>query len=334
MLQHRNVDNSSRPVAPPDPQAATVLSTITDTSSPETAALIPAALEANRIVYFPRCPFPLPDAAALRFLRVELPSRLKLKNISYHPEGDRVTGLDADAPTVERTTAVLRDHFAALGSFLRQVMPHLFVGSTGGKCSFRPIQERGRGLKPHASNELVHIDAGAYGATNGDRILRFFVNVNEHEDRVWASKGSIQDVLERHGTEAGLFDPAGRLKLRIHKNAADHALSLGVRALARINPLARVLDSSPYDRAMRRLHNYMKDSGTFKTDSRGYEEIRFPPGSAWMVFTDGVSHASLSGQFALVTTILVRRGALQHPGYAPYNLLADSAVSRSMTSSG
>lgn len=311
-----------------------MLSTITDPSDPGAATAIQAALEANRIVYFPRCPFPLPDAAALQYLRVELPSRLKLKNISYHPESGRLTGLEADARTVERTTRALREHFAALSSFLEQVIPHLFVGSNVGKCSFRPIQERGRGLKPHASNELVHVDAGAYGATNGDRILRFFVNVNEHEDRVWASKGSIQDVLERHGMDAGLFDTAGRLALRIRKNAADHAFSFAVRKLAQLNPLARVLDSSPYDRAMRQLHNYMKDSEAFKADLRGYEEIHFPPGSAWMVFTDGVSHASLSGQFALVTTIIVRREALCYPQFAPYDLLAAKASSRSMTSSG
>ncbi len=310
-----------------------MLSTITDTNDPEAAASIAAALEANRIVYFPRCPFPLPDAAALRHLRVELPSRLKLKNISYHSDSGRVSGLEADEATVERTRSVLREHWASLASFLRQVMPHLLLDSTVGKCSFRPIQERGRKLKPHASNELVHIDAGAYGATNGDRILRFFVNVNEREDRVWASKGSIQDVLQRHGVAAGLFDGSGRLRRRIHKNAGDHAFSLMVSALARVNPLARALDSSPYDRAMRQLHNYMKDSEDFKADQRGYEEIRFPPGSAWMVFTDGVSHASLSGQFALVTTIIVRRSALRHPQYAPYELLA-SASSRSMTSSG
>lgn len=311
-----------------------MLSTIEDPSDPGVPNSVSAALESNRIVYFPRCPFPLPDAATLQYLRVELPSRLKLKNISYHPEVDRLTGLDADDRTVERTTRALREHLAAVNAFLRKVIPDMFAGSSDGKCSFRPIEERGRGLKPHASNELVHVDAGAYGATDGDRILRFFVNVNEHEDRVWASKGSIQDVLERHGTNAGLLDTAGRLKLRIRKNVADHAFSLAVGALAQLNPLARVLDSSPYDRAMRRLHNYMKDSEAFKSDLHGYEEIRFPPGSAWMVFTDGVSHASLSGQFALVTTILVRRNALRYPHFAPCNLLAARASSRSMTSSG
>jgi hypothetical protein len=301
---------------------------------PSVGERVAALLESNHIVYFPRCPIPLPDSATLRFLRGELPSRLRLKNVSYHPEADRLTGLQADRATRERVTAVLREHLRGVTGFLSRVAPHLAQGWTVGTCSFRPIQERGRNLKAHASNELVHIDAGAYGATHGDRILRFFVNVNEAEDRVWASKGSISDLLERHGQAAGLLETSGRLRQRIDKGFGDHAFSALIGGLARLNPLARVLDSSPYDRAMRRLHNYMKDSEAFKTDSRGYEEIRFPPGSAWVVFTDGVSHASIAGQFALVTTMIVRRQALRHPQFAPYSLLAASAASRSITASG
>ncbi len=314
---------------------ANVLATIDSGAlDPEAAERISTQLETNHIVYFPSSPVPLPDAPTLRFLRSELPTKLRLKNVSYHPEADRLTGLQADDATRERVTGVLREHLGSVTSFLGRVAPHLAAGWTVGTCSFRPIQERGRNLKPHASNELVHIDAGAYGATHGDRILRFFVNVNEGEDRVWASKGSISDLLERHGAAAGLLESSGRLKQPIDKGAADHAFSALIGGLARLNPLARTLDSSPYDRAMRRLHNYMKDSEAFKSDSRGYQEIRFPPFSAWAVFTDGVSHASLSGQFALVTTMIVRRRALRHPQFAPYSLLAASAESRSITSSG
>lgn len=303
-----------------------VLSQI-DPAATETDERIPLALESNHVVYFPRSPVPLPDAGTLEYLRTELPSRLKLKNISYHPEGAKVTGLEGDEALRERTSAVLKQHLDEVAAFLYRIMPQWQGVCRVGTCSFRPIQERGRNLKPHASNELVHVDAGAYGATNGDRIFRFFVNVNDREDRLWASKGSLQEVLERHGVAAGLLDAAGRLKLRIDKGLADHAFSAAIGGLARLNPLAHTLDSSPYDRAMRRLHNYMKDSDDFKRDMRGYEEIRFPPYSAWMVFTDGVSHASLSGQFALVTTIIVPRQALKYPQFCPYELLASRAAS-------
>jgi hypothetical protein len=279
------------------------------------------ALESNRIVYFPDCPVPLPDQATLDFLRRELPSRLKLKNISYHPEAGKVSGLEADSATTLRVTDLLRSHLDDVSSFLRRVTGDLTNDARIGTCSFRPIEEKGRNLKPHASNELVHVDAGAYGATNGDRILRFFVNVNAERDRVWATKGTFEDVLERFGRKAGLLDQSGRLAVSITKGGVDRAFSALVAGLAHLNPLATVLDSSPYDRAMRRLHNYMKDDEGFRSDLTGYQEIRFPPNTAWSVFTDGVSHASLEGQFALVTTMIVRRARMRWPERAPFNTL-------------
>ena len=286
------------------------------------------ALEANRIVFFPTCPVPLPDAATLGFLRRELPARLKLKNISFHPEAGKVSGIEADAATTLRVTDVLRSHLNDVCAYLRRVTGDLTRDARIGTCSFRPIEEQGRNLKPHASNELVHVDAGAYGATNGDRILRFFVNVHPERDRVWATKGPFEAVLDRYGGRAGLLDGSGRLCVPITKGAGDRAFSALVSGLARLNPLATVLDSSPYDRAMRRLHNYMKDDEAFKADVAGYEEIRFPPNTAWMVFTDGVSHASLEGQFALVTTMIVRRARMRHPERSPFDVLLSRAPAR------
>ena len=283
------------------------------------------ALESNRIVYFPTCPVPLPDQATLDFLRRELPSRLKLKNISYHPEAGKVSGIEADAATTSRVTDLLRSHLNDVSSFLRRVTGDLTDGARVGTCSFRPIEEKGRNLKPHASNELVHVDAGAYGATNGDRLLRFFVNVNADRDRVWATKGTFEELLERYGRKAGLLSESGQLAVSITKGGADRAFSALVAGLAHLNPLATVLDSSPYDRAMRRLHNYMKDDEAFKSDLTGYQEVRFPPGTAWTVFTDGVSHASLEGQYALVTTMIVRRARMRWPERAPFNTLLGRA---------
>jgi hypothetical protein len=280
------------------------------------------ALEANRIVHFPRSPVPLPDADALRHLREELPPLLPRNNVTYHARARRLLGLTAHRPTREQASQILRGHLKAVTEFLQRIMPRQCEGWSVVKTSFRPLQERGRNLKPHDSNELVHIDAGICGATNGDRILRFFVNINEHEDRVWNTQGSIQEVLDHHGIQAGLLDRTGRLQVRIDRQGADRARSFAVGALAVVNPLARQLDSSPYDRAMRKLHLYMKDSPRFKSDRRDFEQLRFVPGSAWMAFTDGVTHASVSGQFALVSTFVLRRKAMRHDHFSPYHLLA------------
>jgi hypothetical protein len=285
------------------------------------------ALEQGAIVFFPRSPVPLPSDKDLEFFRVELPNLLKLKNISYHPEAGTVSGLDvADKATAERVRRVLTRVSDNIGQFLQSRMPGLTRDWSVGTCSFRPIQEKGRNLKPHASNELVHVDAGAYGATNGDRILRFFINVNPAEDRVWASKGTFPEVYRRYGDAAGIkvAHPPARY---LQKGPLDHLRTGMLKGVAALGlPKARVLDSSPYDRVMRRFHNFMKDTPAFQQDRQGHEDFRFPPFSAWMVFTDMVSHASVSGQHAFVHTSIVRLSSCRKPELAPYNILRQPAA--------
>jgi len=89
----------------------------------------------------------------------------------------------------------------------------------------------------------------------------------------------------------------------------------------------KVLDSSPYDRAMRKFHNYMKDTPAFQQQQQGHQEFRFPPFSAWMVYTDMVSHACLSGQHAFIHTSLVRLENCHLPEMAPINIMRNAAVS-------
>jgi len=286
------------------------------------------SLERGSIVYFPESPVPLPAADDQVFLREELPGLLKLKNISYHPEADSVRGLDSDDVELRRrVNRILKTMSNDIAAFLTKAAPRLTDNWTVGTCSFRPIQEQGRDLDAHASNELVHVDAGAYGATNGDRILRFFVNVNPVEDRVWATKGNFPELLQEHGQRAGLhYAEAGRDYLS--KGPMDHAWSGLVRTFSRVGlRSASVLDSSPYDREMRRFHNYMKDTPEFQQSRQGHEEFRFAPFSAWMVFTDMVSHACLSGQYAFVHTSLVRLENCRLPELAPINLLRQAALS-------
>lgn len=284
------------------------------------------ALERGAIAYFPESPVPLPAADDLDFLRRELPHRIKLKNVSYHPEAGKIRGLDSDDPALrERVTRILVGVSEDIAAFLARAAPRLVENWTVGTCSFRPLEEQGRDLSAHASNELVHVDAGAYGATNGDRILRFFINVNPSADRVWATKGNFPDLFAAHGRKAELrYDRAGPAYL--DKGPLDQLRTGALNALAAAGlPALKVLDSSPYDREMRRFHNYMKDTPAFQAQTEGHEEFRFPPFSAWMVFTDMVSHACLSGQFAFVHTSLVRLENCRLPELAPINILRQAA---------
>jgi hypothetical protein len=280
------------------------------------------ALERGEIVHFPRCPIELPDDTELKLLREDLPGRLRNKNISHHPEIDSVPGLKAEPGFVARVERILKQHAHRVEAFLQRMMPTITRDWTIGTSSFRPIQEKGRDLSPHASNELVHIDAGAYGATHGDRILRFFVNVNPVEDRVWATRGAFPELYARFGRAAHVT-PDTRRRASLQRGTLDRVRTGLLRTVAAAGlPQAMLIDSSPYDRAMRKFHNFMKDEPGFRDDTSSQVEIRFAPFSAWMVLTDMVSHASLSGQHALVNTFLLRLGNCRLPQFAPYRILS------------
>lgn len=279
------------------------------------------ALERSEVVYFANSPVELPSREDLDLLRSGLPRALKAKNLSYHPESDSVPSFEATPEIKSRVERILRAHGQRVDAYLRRVLPDLAPNWTLGTTSFRPVEEKDRALKPRSSNERVHVDAGAYGATNGARILRFFVNVNEQRERVWGTKGSFGDCM-RHYEELWAAARAGKASVELRKSALDSAYSGALHLIGKAYPLVQVVDSSPYDRAMRRIHNRMKESDTFRANDVDYREIRFPPMSAWMVFTDGISHSVLTGQHAFVTTALVPLENCRIPELSPYHILA------------
>lgn len=278
------------------------------------------AMERGNIVFFPESPVPFPEEADLEFLREEMPRHMKRKNISYHPEVDRVVGVGRRPEVVDRAAGVLRGHLARVREFLQRAIPTLARGWTVGTSSFRPLQERGRSLSAHASNERVHVDAGAYGATHGNRILRFFMNANRSEDRVWISKGAFPEVYRRYGEAAGIAPGEGR---DLRGGLPDRLRTGMLGTFARMGlPMARLLDSSPYDRLMRRFHNFMKDTPEFQNAPEGHREFSFPPFSAWMVFTDMVTHACTSGQHAFIDTFIIPLENCGLPELSPHHILS------------
>lgn len=279
-------------------------------------------LERGEIIYFPETPVPLPSPEEAELLRNELGARLQRKNVSYYVEAKRLKGIKNDPALAEKVEGILARRSATVQQFLRKVMPELTAQWTVGTTSFRPLQEKGRDLSAHASNELVHVDAGAYGATHGDRVLRFFTNLNTAEDRVWCTKGTFAELYQRFAEEARIAGPRS-----LREGPLDAAFSGLLRAAGGAGlKMARMIDSSPYDRLMRRFHNFMKDTPAFQAITDTHRELRFPPMSSWMVLTDTVSHACLSGQHAFVDTFLIRLSQCRIRETAPYYVLETAPV--------
>jgi hypothetical protein len=284
------------------------------------------ALEREKIVFFPECPIDLPSKEDLDFMRDVLPDHLSQKNPSYHAASNRLFGVSGGRDIRERAERILRDHLSKVQAFLESAVPLLVKGQKMSTASFRPVEEQGRDLPVRKRSDLVHFDAGAYGATHGSRILRFFVNVHPDVERVWVSKGGFRPVYDRFGRDAGVV-PAEGTRGYLEEGFGDRLFTGAVHALAGLGlkPL-RLLDSSPYDREMRRFHNWMKETPSFQETSEGHAEVRWPPFSSWMVFADGVSHACTSGRHAFIDTIIVPLENCRLPELAPMNVLKSGAA--------
>jgi hypothetical protein len=111
--------------------------------------------------------------------------------------------------------------------------------------------------------------------------------------------------------------------------AERYARAAGVQDFATISPslwesmarrLKLVPDRSPYDSFMLHFHDWMKENADLQS-TLPRRHLEFPPSSTWLVFTDGVPHAVMSGQFALEQTFIVPIEAMVTPEIAPLRVL-------------
>jgi hypothetical protein len=99
------------------------------------------------------------------------------------------------------------------------------------------------------------------------------------------------------------------------------------KAVAQATGLAGLVPQwkrTPYDEFMMQLHNAMKEDAAFQSGTTR-EEVKFVPGSSWMVYTETVPHAVLGGQYALEQTFLVDPAAMVTPMSAPIAILEKMA---------
>lgn len=263
-------------------------------------------LEQGKILYFPRSPFPLAEAEIDVLLRQRQSNRRWHKNIAYRPLQDRLTGFDPKHADFQRLHQVMRTFSRQVLNYVSGVLPMYARCWRLDYASFRPLEEKGRQLRLHARNDLIHVDSFPKRPTYGDRILRMFMNVNPNAERHWIT-GEPFDVLARDmGPEFVRQFVPGR------KPALWRRMASGIRLPLR--------PFSSYDQAMRDIHQLMKESEHFQNTCRKFHS-RFPPGSAWLVFTDSVPHAVVSGQYALEQTVIVPRGAMVLPEKSPAAVL-------------
>ena len=267
-------------------------------------------LESGHILFFPETPFPLAPDDRDFLLGLRQTEGKFHKNVAYRPLEDRLTGLDKREPSERqrRLGSILRKFSADVARFLDETFPDYAGRIRRDFASFRPLEEKGRPSRLRARNDLLHTDAFPTRPTHGDRILRVFTNFNPTERRVWHTSETFAGLAPRLARDAGL--PSHSPLTAHHSPLLRLGSLLGIAAARR----------SPYDRFMLRFHNFLKENRNFQ-ETCTKQRWEFPPGSAWIVFTDMATHAVLSGQFALEQTFIVSRSAMVLPEMAPISIL-------------
>jgi 3-deoxy-D-manno-oct-2-ulosonic acid (Kdo) hydroxylase len=266
------------------------------------------ALERGNILFFPHTPFELSEAEREVFRSTGLSSSSHHKNIAYRPAEDKVTGFDPSAVSdPEKLRAVMRSYSERALAFLWKLLPRYMEKARIDFASFRPREEEGRDLPTKKRNDLLHVDAFPTRPTRGDMILRFFTNIHQTRPRVWMTSEPFAALAPRYASDAGLSNVAAHPK--------------GTFATRLLGAFGGVeAKRSAYDRFMLGFHDYLKFHGEYQENCAKYR-FEFPPDSTWIVFTDVVPHAVLSGQYALEQTVIVSRASLAGRENAPIEIL-------------
>lgn len=239
-----------------------------------------AALEAGKLLYFPRLPF-IFSKSEKRFLTPEIRDP-KTRNISLDIQG-RLKGALGDAAAQEELAAMIARFRAQAEGLIDSLLPRYTGALRVAPTSFRPSQVESRAQSWRADDKRLHVDAFPSRPNYGERILRVFTNVNPAGvARVWRVGEPFEDVARR-------FLPRAKPYRRWQAKALN---ALHVTKSLR----------SEYDHLMLQLHDGMKADLDYQKQAP-QATVPFPPGSVWICFSDQTSHAVMSGQFMMEQTL-------------------------------
>jgi hypothetical protein len=266
-------------------------------------------LERGQILFFREPPFAL-SPEDRQFLLAQEWAEMRLhKNISYRPAEDLLKGVKGDPQTVAKVHEIMRRYSTAVIGFLKEFLAPYSSKWILDFSSFRPFEEERRGLPLHKRNDLLHVDAFPSRPTRGGRILRVFTNLNPTTSRVWNTCDDFPGIARLHAENAGLLRIAEQDGF-LQRTVQNLGHAIGIRGMGR----------TPYDMFMLRFHDYLKENVEFQEKAHK-SRLDFPPLSTWLVYTDGVAHAAMSGRYALEQTLLIPAEVLVSPEHAPFRVL-------------
>lgn len=267
----------------------------------ETCVLAIQALEHGLVLFLPRLAFELPEQER-RFLSPEW-SDSRAKNLNFEEAKDLLKGARGSSQELHGLQEMIKRFSRQARTLIAGLLPAYSPFLTQARTSFRPLRIEGRITSAKKDDQRLHVDAFPSRPNQGERILRVFTNVNPHgEPRVWRVGEPFEEM-------------ACRFVLRIRRPLPGSASFL--QAL-RITKGKRSL----YDHYMLHLHDRLKADSDYQQHAPQYN-IAFPAGSTWLMFSDQVLHAAMSGQYLLEQTFHLPVTALREPHTAPLRVLEE-----------
>lgn len=257
-----------------------------------------AAVEAGRVLHFPRLAFALQPAEA-GLLGPQLLAQGS-RNISLDAQG-LLKGA-AGEPQVQAAVAVLMRRFASQArALVRGLFPAYDASLRPAPTSLRPANVSTRRQSVRADDRRLHVDAFPTRPNCGERILRVFSNVNPAgEPRVWRVGEPFEDLARR-------YLPGLKPYVAWQARALD---AIGVTKSLR----------SEYDHLMLQLHDRMKRDEAYQAGAP-QQRVEFPAGTTWVCFSDHTLHAAMSGQYMLEQTFHLPVAAQYDPAASPLGIL-------------
>ncbi len=257
-----------------------------------------AELEAGKVLYFPHLAF-MPTADEKRFFTPKI-LHPKIRNISLDANG-RLKGALGDAATQAALAARVGRFRMQAQTLIDSLLPRYTSALRLAPTSYRPSQVETRTQSWRADDRRLHVDAFPSRPNYGERILRVFTNVNPAGvPRVWRVGEPFDMVAQRYLSRAKPYSAWQAKMLRV----------------LRITKSLR----SEYDHLMLQLHDGMKSDLEYQRDA-SQVTMPFPPGSAWICFSDQTSHAVVSGQYMLEQTFHLPVAQQYDPASSPLAIL-------------
>ncbi|OGV35504.1 MAG: hypothetical protein A3E88_05215 [Legionellales bacterium RIFCSPHIGHO2_12_FULL_35_11] len=253
------------------------------------------ALESGHVLFLPNYTFSIKKEE--KKLLSESILAKNTKNISFNYNNKKVSGM-AQAQEIKTMLSNFMSNYALYSNdLIAKLLPEYKDKLIWGRTSFRPAEINGRVSSKRKDDARVHVDAFPSSPVNGKRILRVFCNINPYyEARVWETGEPFPDLMQKFS-----------YKLPKYNSIIASLLNLvgGTKT-----------KRSAYDHYMLKLHDTMKLDEVYQ-ENLYKTKVQFPSNSTWVVFTDQVSHAALSGQFLLEQTFYLAVEDMRNPESSP-----------------